>query len=214
MRRQHEYKNMSFKTCALYALCAIFFWGTVSTFAYANDHEGQMGLTPIEKVRNIAEIYSQDPTAKNLLVINYADISAPYTRVGPGVHYTIVVTKFGDTLTEEDRKIVQATVSMLLKAATALILSDNEVIEYIAIQVLPPNLWPQGFGDLIQQGALLFVAKRDELMALLEMQDEKFDWSKVAQQGPLELVDTYILKDLMESYFNSKKEDTGKDSIR
>ncbi len=186
---------------------------TYALFPVANVY-AETPLTPTEiegRVRSIATITSDQ--FKDLFIVNHASV---YTHVNPvsrGVQYSMVITKFVDSLKETDSKAVGEVVGILLKYTTVQILTQDPELSYVAVQIIHPNMWAVGFGGAgeLYGYADLYVAKRDELMALLELENNKKNpkWIYAAEQFTLELIESDILAHLLTSIQQKDKKEKG-----
>lgn len=171
-------------------------------------------LTPEQKIYAIAKTVSSLPMAKNIFIVNHTFLLPRNTPVDYGVQYTLVVTKL-DELKEEDAKKIYDGIGLLLKSTTKEVLVENKDIKYIAILFIPPLVWPVGFAESLGFPVFLYVAKRDELLALHEYGIEKESaWLMAAQKGKLDLVDSVILEQLMDAASNKNRGEDGGGFIR
>jgi len=178
-------------------------WSITPVHAQLADNQDPFALE--KEVYFIGKTLSNTTSAKNLFVVTNAFTNMLGTSsVGRGIHYTITITKFPEEVGSNDLIMVSSAVAVLLQETTERVLTKNADMAYVAVLFIHPSLWPQGFAGNRQGYAYLYVAKRDELLALHETQIEGLDWLKAAKKGSMQLVDSTILQDLMESY--SKKE--------
>lgn len=164
--------------------------------------------TPEAVVRNIAKEVSMRHSVQGTFTITYAEVIPHSSLISPmrGVHYNISGIKFVDEITEENIDALTEALNYLLRTTTEKVLKGNGSISYIAIQVLPPDVWAQGFGGSVQKPGYLYIAKRDELMALLELNNENTAWILATAGTTLDLVESNILNEMRKSYGARKQE--------